>query len=118
MARIDATVTATDDSGSVTLEIDKNPIRVPRGRHELVFALDDQTTGGPTRFDTQDPIFHARGTACPSSGKKCPEISVQSCTDSLLSLGNDNGGPLTIGYQLNFKYGTKKAKLDPIIIHM
>jgi hypothetical protein len=117
MARIDATVTATDNSGRVTLTINKNPIRVPRGRHEILFALDDQTTDGPTKFDTQDPIFHARGSQCPSSGKNCPEISVNSCTDSSLSLGNDNGGPITIGYQLNFKYGDKKAELDPIIIH-
>jgi hypothetical protein len=117
MARIDATVTATDSDGQVTLTIDKNPIRVPPGRHEIVFALDDQTNAGPTRFDTQDPIFHARGNKCPSSGKNCPEIDIKSCTDSSLTLGDENGEPITIGYQLNFRYGNKKAELDPIIIH-
>jgi hypothetical protein len=117
MPRIDATITATDPGGQVNLTIDKNPINVPRGQHDIVFRLDDQTTQGPTKFDTGDPIFYARGNTCPSSGKNCPELGVQSCTDTLLTVGDNNGGPLTIGYQLNFKYANKKEQLDPIIIN-
>jgi len=117
MARIDATITATDPGGKIALSINKDPINVPPGQHQVVFQLDDQTTQGPTKFDTDDPIFYAKGSNCPSSGKNCAELDVQSCTDLVLTLGDDNGAPSTIGYQLNFKYGQKKAQLDPIIIN-
>src|SRR5690348_2231273 len=114
MAQINATVTATDEEGQFKLTIDKSEITVPPGKHQIVFELDDQTTNGPTTFDTADPIFHAKGTNCPSSGKSCPELSVDDCTTSLLTLGDNNGGPTIMSYQLNFKYGKKKEHLDPI----
>jgi hypothetical protein len=117
MAKIDATITATDPTGKVDLTIDKNPIHVPPGKHSIVFRLDDQTKGGPTKFDIGDPIFHAKGNNCPSSGKSCPELGVRSCTDTVLTVDDNNGGQLTMSYQLNFKYGTKKESLDPIIIN-
>ncbi len=117
MARIDATVTATDSSGKFMLTIDKNPINVPKGKHDIVFQLDDQTTNGPTKFDTGEPIFYAKGTNCPSSGKSCPELDVESCTDTVLTLGDENGAPSTMSYQLNFRYADKKEQLDPIIIN-
>ena len=117
MARIDATVTATDKGGAFKLTIDKPEIKVPPGKHQIVFKLDDQTTSGPTTFDTADPIFHAKGTNCPSSGKSCPELTVDGCTAALLTLGDNNGGPATMSYQLNFKYRNKKEQLDPIIIN-
>jgi len=42
---------------------------------------------------------------------------VKSCTDTQLTLGDDNNAPNTIGYQLNFVTGHKKEQLDPIIIN-
>lgn len=117
MARIDATVTATDNDGNFMLQINKPQINVPRGQHEIVFQLDDQTTNGPTAFDTGNPIFYARGSNCPSSGKSCPELNVEDCTASMLTLGDNNGASTTMSYQLNFKYGNKKEQLDPIIIN-
>jgi len=116
MARIDATVTATNSGGGVALAIDTNPIHVPPGQHDIVFQLDDQT--GQTRFDSGDPIFYAHGNACPSGGKACEELSVKSCTDTVLTLGDNNSNSIgSIGYQLNFRYGKQKAQLDPIIIN-
>lgn len=117
MARIDATITATDNGGQVDLKIDKNPIHVPRGQHDIVFSLDDRTENGPTKFNTNDPIYYAKGTACPNGGKNCPQLNVQSCSDSVLVVTDDNNGPDTMGYQLNFKYGNQKVPLDPIIIN-
>jgi hypothetical protein len=118
MARIDATVTATDPGGKVQLSINKNPINVPPGQHDIVFQLDDQTTQGPTVFDTGDPVYYAKGNTCPSGGKNCEELNVESCTNTSLTLGDDNSNSIgSIGYQLNFRYGKQKAQLDPIIIN-
>jgi hypothetical protein len=116
MARIDATVTATDSGGGLALSIDKDPIKVPPGQHDIVFRLNDQT--GKTTFDTSDPIFYAKGNACPGGGKNCEALSVDSCTDTLLTVSDDNSNSIgSIGYQLNFMYGHKKEQLDPIIIN-
>ena len=116
MAKIDATVTATSSGNGVALAINKNPINVPPGQHDIVFQLDDQT--GQTRFDNGDPIFYANGNACPGGGKNCEALSVESCTDTLLTVSDDNSDSIgSIGYQLNFMYGKKKAPLDPIIIN-
>jgi hypothetical protein len=116
MARIDATVTATNAGGKVALTISPNPINVPPGQHDIVFALDSQTAP-PTTFDTSDPIYYASGHGCPASGKNCAQLDVASCTDTSLTLGDDNDAPNTIGYQLNFLTGNKKERLDPIIIN-
>jgi hypothetical protein len=116
MAKIDATVTARDVGGKVDLTISPNPINVPPGRHDIVFALDSQTTPA-TKFDTGDPIYYANGHGCPNSGKNCDQLGVVSCTDTALTLGDDNNAPNTIGYQLNFVTGNKKEHLDPIIIN-
>jgi hypothetical protein len=116
MARIDATVTARDDGGTVELSISPNPINVPHGNHDIVFALDSQTSP-PTRFDSSDPIFYANGHGCPASGKNCDQLEVTSCTDDRLTLGDNNDAPNTIGYQLNFLTGNRKERLDPIIIN-
>jgi hypothetical protein len=116
MARIDATVTATD-SGGFKLSIDKNPMRVPRGQHQIVFALDDKTTNGPTKFNTGEPVYYASGSNCPASGKNCAALNVISYTDGSLTLGDNNGATEQIGYRLNFYYGRQKKDLDPIIIN-
>jgi hypothetical protein len=116
MTRIAATVTARDVGGQVDLTISPNPINVPRGNHDIVFALDSQTNPA-TKFDTSDPIFYANGHGCPASGKNCDQLDVKSCTDTVLTLGDDNNAPNTIGYQLNFLTGNKKERLDPIIIN-
>ena len=116
MARIDATVTATQSGKGVALAIDKDPINVPPGQHQIVFQLNDQT--GQTTFDAGDPIFYAQGNACPAGGKNCEDLSVESCTDTLLTVSDDNNNSIgSIGYQLNFRYGKQKAQLDPIIIN-
>jgi hypothetical protein len=118
MSRIDATVTATDVGGNFMLTIDKDPINVPPGQHQIVWQLVDQTTQGPTVFNTADPIFYAKGNNCPSSGKNCPQLAVQSCSNGQLNVADNNGDAIgSIGYQLNFKYGNKKEQLDPIIIN-
>ena len=116
MARIDATVTARDVGGRVELSISPNPINVPRGNHDIVFALDSQTSPA-TVFDADDPIFYANGHSCPASGKNCDQLDVKSCTDDRLTLGDNNDAPNTIGYQLNFLTGHRKERLDPIIIN-
>ena len=117
MPRIDATVTATDPRGKVQLTIDKNPIEVPKGagKHDIVFKLVDETTKGPTVFDEQEPIYYAHGNSCPSSGKNSDQIGVDSCAKGSLTITDENSEAGTIGYQLNFLYGDKKASLDPII---
>jgi len=117
MSRIDATVTARDPGGKFTAAIDKDPIHVPPGRHEIVITLDDRTTSGPTTYDTANPVYYANGKNCPASGKNSHQIKVVSCTADTLTLGDDNDGPGPIGYRLNFKYATKKEDLDPIIIN-
>lgn len=118
MARIDATITATDPGGKVAFTIDKDPIRVPPGQHDIVFQLIDQTTQGPTTFDSSGPIFYVKGSNCPSSGKNCDQLNVESCTDTLLTVSDENHDAIgSIGYRLNFNYGKKKADLDPIIIN-
>lgn len=116
IAKIDATVTARDVAGKVELAISPNPINVPPGRHDIVFALDSQTTPATT-FDQGDPIFYASGHSCPSSGRNCDQLEVVSCTDNALTVGDDNNAKNTIGYQLNFLTGNKKERLDPIIIN-
>ena len=117
MPRIDATVTATDPGGKVQLTIDKNPIPVPKGRgqHDIVFQLVDRTTQGPTTFNTDDPIFYLDGRNCPSSGKNCDQLDVTSCDDGTLVVSDVNSRAGEIGYRLNFRYGDKRADLDPII---
>ena len=116
MAKIDATVTATNDGGKVHLSIDKDPSKVPPGQHDIVFRLDDKT--GQTTFDAGDPIYYAKGNACPAGGQNCEALSVDSCTDTLLTVSDDNSNSIgSIGYQLNFRYGKQKAQLDPIIIN-
>lgn len=117
MARIDATVTASDDGGQVQFTIDKNPINVPRGQHQIVFSLNDQTTNGPAKFNSADPIYYAVGNNCPSSGKHCSQLDVVSCSDNLLTVGDGNDASNTIGYRLNFYYRNQKKDLDPIIIN-
>lgn len=117
MARIDATVTATDGQGNqVNLSISPNPIPVPPGQHDIVIALNSQTAQ-PTTFDTDDPIYYANGHSCPNSGRNCDQLNVTSCTDTSLTLGDNNNAPNTIGYQLNFLTGNKSEHLDPIIIN-
>ena len=116
MAKIDATVTAKDVGGKVVLSISPNPIKVQPGKHDIVFALNSQTNPA-TKFDTSDPIFYANGHSCPASGRNCDQLDVKSCTDTQLTLGDDNNAPNTIGYQLNFLTGHKKEQLDPIIIN-
>ena len=116
MARIDATVTATDSDG-FKLSIDKNPINVPRGQHQIVFALKDKTTNGPTKFNKGDPVYYATGANCPASGKNCAALNVINCDDTSLTVGDANGATEQIGYRLNFYYGKQKKDLDPIIIN-
>jgi hypothetical protein len=116
MATIAATVTAADVGGKVDLTILPNPINVHRGNHDIVFDL-ISTTNPTTKFDTSDPIFYASGHGCPASGKNCDQLAVKSCTDTRLTMGDDNNAPNTIGYQLNFLTGHKKERLDPIIIN-
>lgn len=116
MARIAATVTAVNDGNQVNLTISPNPINVPRGNHDIVFALDSRTNPA-TVFDTDDPIFYANGHSCPASGRNCDQLDVKSCTDTQLTLGDNNDQANTIGYQLNFLTGNKKERLDPIIIN-
>lgn len=117
MGRINATVTATDENGKVQFTIDKNPINVPRGQHQIVFALDDQTTNGPAKFNTADPVYYAVGNNCPSSGKNCGQLDVISCSDSTLTVADGNDATNTIGYRLNFYYQNQKKDLDPIIVN-
>lgn len=117
MARIDATITATDKGGKFAASISPNPIDVNPGLHEIAFALVDETSDGPTRFDTADPIYYATGKGCPSAGKNSAALDVKSCTDTLLTVDDDNGAAEEIGYRLNFLYGKKKKDLDPIIIN-
>ena len=118
MARIAATVTASDPGGNFMLSIDKNPINVPPGQHDIVFQLVDNTTQGPTTFDAGNPIFYAKGNNCPSSGRNCEQLDVESCSNTLLTVSDNNSDSIgSIGYQLNFKYGNKKEQLDPIIIN-
>ena len=118
MTRIAATVTASDPGGNFMLSIDKNPINVPPGQHDIVFQLVDNTTQGPTTFDAGNPIFYAKGNNCPSSGKNCEQLGVESCSNTLLTVSDNNSDSIgSIGYQLNFKYGNKKEQLDPIIIN-
>ncbi len=118
MAKINATVTATDTGGEFKLSIDKNPIKVPPGQHQIVWQLVDSTTQGPTIFDAADPIFYDKGANCPNSGRNCNQLTVQSCSDTMLNVADDNGDSIgSIGYQLNFKYGNQKKPLDPIIIN-
>jgi hypothetical protein len=117
MARIDATVTATDGQGQqVNLAIDPNPINVPPGQHQIVIGLNSQTNEA-TVFDADDPVYYANGHGCPNSGKNCDQLNVVSCTDTTLTLGDNNNAPNTIGYQLNFRTGNKPQHLDPIIIN-
>ena len=116
MSRISATVTANDVAGKVVLSITPDPIQVPPGNHDLVFALVSNTST-PTTFDTEDPIYYANGHGCPSSGRNCDQLAVVSCTNNSLTVGDDNNAPNTIGYQLNFMTGNKKEHLDPIIIN-
>lgn len=116
MSRISATVTADDEGSKVALSVDPNPIQVPPGNHDIVFALISNTST-PTTFDTEDPIFYANGHGCPSSGRNCDQLNVVSCTDNSLTVGDNNNAPNTIGYQLNFITGNKKERLDPIIIN-
>jgi hypothetical protein len=116
MSRISATVTANDDGGKVVLSIAPDPIQVPPGNHDILFALVSNTSI-PTTFDTKDPIYYANGHSCPSSGRNCSQLNVISCTSNFLTLGDDNNAPNTIGYQLNFMTGNKKQHLDPIIIN-
>lgn len=116
MSRISATVTADDEGSKVALSVDPNPIQVPPGNHDIVFALVSNTST-PTTFDTEDPIFYANGHGCPSSGRNCDQLNVVSCTDNSLTVGDNNNAPNTIGYQLNFITGNKKEHLDPIIIN-
>ena len=115
MSKISATITANDVNGKVELSVTPDPIEVPPGKHDIVFALESNTTP-PTTFDTQDPIYYASGHGCPSSGKNCPQLNVVECADNSLTVGDNNDEPNTIGYQLNFRTGTKKEHLDPIII--
>jgi len=118
MTRIAATVTASDPGGNFMLSIDKNPINVPPGQHDIVFQLVDNTTQGPTTFDVGNPIFYAKGNNCPSSGRNCEQLDVESCSNTLLTVSDNNSDSIgSIGYQLNFKYGNKKEQLDPIIIN-
>lgn len=116
MARIVATVTAKNVGNNVALAVSPNPINVPPGNHDIVFELDSQTNPATT-FDLSDPIFYASGHGCPASGKNCNQLDVKSCTDTQLTLGDNNDEPNTIGYQLNFTTGNKKERLDPIIIN-
>jgi hypothetical protein len=118
MAKISATVTAKDAAGKFTATVVPDPIPVPKGKHQIVFQIDDQTTNGPTIFDKADPIYYRNGNGCPSSGRNSKQLSFESCTDSLLTLGDvneDSVGP--IGYQLNLKYAGKTQHVDPIIIN-
>lgn len=117
MARINATVTATDGQGNqVNLSISPDPISVPPGQHQIVIALDSQTNQA-TVFDTDDPVYYANGHSCPNSGRNCDQLNVVSCTDTALTLGDNNNAPNTIGYQLNFHTGNRPQHLDPIIIN-
>jgi hypothetical protein len=117
MARINATVTAIDGPGNqVQLSISPNPIRVPPGQHQIVIGLDSQTTQA-TMFDAEDPVYYANGHSCPNSGRNCDQLNVISCTDTALTLGDNNDAPNTIGYQLNFQTGNRPEHLDPIIIN-
>jgi hypothetical protein len=117
MSRINATVTATDTGGKWAASIDPNPIHVPPGQHQIVIGLDDQTSNGPTTFNTADPVYYATGGNCPASGKNCAALDVDSCSDTQLTIGDDNGATEQIGYRLNFYYGNQKKDLDPIIIN-
>ena len=101
MPRINATVTATDPGGKVQLTIDQDPIRVPKGRgqHDLVFRLVDQTTQGPTKFNTDEPIFYLDGSNCPSSGKNCDQLEVTSCDGASLVVSDVNSRAGDIGYR-------------------
>lgn len=117
MARIDATVTATDGQGNqVNLSVSPNPISVPPGQHDIVIALESQTAQ-TTAFNTDDPIYYANGNGCPNSGRNCDQLNVTSCTTNQLTLGDNNNAPNTIGYQLNFLTDNKAHHLDPIIIN-
>jgi hypothetical protein len=117
MARIDATVTATDGPGNqVQLSISPDPINVPSGQHHIVIALDSQTTEA-TVFDAEDPIYYANGHSCPNSGRNCDQLDVISCTATSLTLGDNNDARNTIAYQLNFRTGKRREHLDPIIIN-
>lgn len=119
MPTIHAKVTATDTKGQFELTIDKDPIEVPADRkaHDIVFRLDDQTTNGPTVFDTRDPIYYANGQACPNGGKNSDQLEVDSCTDDQLKLNDVNSKQAQIGYQLNFRYAGRREQLDPMIIN-
>jgi hypothetical protein len=117
MPKINATVTAKDDGGKWVASIDPETIEVPRGQNTIVIALDDRTSNGPTRFNTGDPVYYATGNNCPASGKNCAALSVDSCTDTLLTIDDNNGAAENIGYRLNFYYGKQKKDLDPIIIN-
>ena len=117
MARINATDTATEGQGNqVNLSISPDPISVPPGQHQIVIALDSQTNQA-TVFDTDDPVYYANGHSCPNSGRNCDQLNVVSCTDTALTLGDNNNAPNTIGYQLNFHSGNRPQHLDPIIIN-
>lgn len=117
MARINAIVTATDGQGNqINLSIAPNPISVPPGQHEIVVALNSQTAQ-PTVFDSADPIYYANGNGCPNSGRNCDQLDVISCTDTALTIADNNDAPNTIGYQLNFRTGNRPEHLDPIIVN-
>jgi len=119
MPTINAKVTATDDKGQFQLTIDKDPINVPSDRKpcDIVFRLDDQTSNGPTVFDTGDPIYYANGQACPKGGKNSDQLEVESCTADQLKVNDVNSKQARIGYQLNFLYAGRREPLDPMIIN-
>jgi len=117
MPKINATVTATDADGKWSASISPQTIEVPRGQNQIAIALVDQTSNGPTTFNASDPVYYATGNNCPASGKNCAALTVESCTDTLLTIDDNNGAAETIGYRLNFTYGKQKKDLDPIIIN-
>ncbi|MFL6737447.1 MAG: hypothetical protein ACJ8F4_10370 [Sphingomonas sp.] len=87
------------------------------GPQELHFHLDDRTGLG-LQFDG-DPIWvhENEEQQCPPAGINTDQIVVSSVTPGKLTVRNQNdGGPRTLHYQLNFvDQSGNKIQVDPVI---
>ena len=112
-------VTATDNGGGVSFSVNRDPINVPvgNGNQDIVFTLDDQTTNGPTVFNTRDPIDYAVNSHCPGSEKNSDQLQVGGCSDTQLTVTDVATTRCSIGYKLNFRYRNRPESFDPIIIN-
>ena len=86
--------------------------------YEIRFELSPGAVQKGWRFQTNDPIWIAKGTQCPQSNLGHCDFRVIDKGDDFVTIHNDNQEAAEIHYQLNFVHEDgQKRELDPVILN-